>query len=139
MKSKLLIVSMFIAISFIAVINKDEIIRAVISINVNVKISQNIADNYYKPNNVLFITVKNSKDVPIGFKKIIGPQYPLKINIKGEDILFPSLVTFKLKLVATMNFDGQIGELKKGDYYSSKIREINLFCRQADIEIDKIK
>jgi len=136
MKLKLRNLIMFFSILIIlfSLFFKSLILKQIFNISGEISI---VTKNYnFKYNNTLFIIVKNSKDIPIAIKKVINPTFPLKFNIKKENIIYPNLLTYNLKVESILNSHGEIGKLKKGDFYSSIPQYSFIFSKNIKINID---
>lgn len=124
---------------FVYLIYKSRIIiySNLINIHGNIEIEEGL-NKGFKPNSVLYIILKNEKGNTFAIKEYINPVFPLKFKITKKNVLFPDLTTFKTNIYATLNYHGEIGSLKKGDLISDNLN-INIFSRNANIKIDKIK
>lgn len=133
----------FISLAVVAIAiffyNISFFMSRIVSINIEVNISPEIASKYFSQNNMLFIMIKNSKGAPLGLKKIIDPIYPVKTRITSEDILLKDLITPKLILSAEMNSHGLAGEIKKGDFFSSKNEKTFIISTRKTIQLDSVK
>ncbi|GAB4029676.1 MAG: hypothetical protein Fur0012_04360 [Elusimicrobiota bacterium] len=134
MKKKLFFISL--AVAAIIFYKKSFILRQAVSLPLEINISQKIAGEYFSPNNMLFITVKNSKGVPVGLKKIIDPVYPVKTKITSKDIFFQDILTHRLEISAEMNSHGVVGERRKGDFFSSQNIKTFIFSPPKYIQLD---
>jgi len=69
-------------------------------------------------NNTCYIIVKNEADVPIAFKRVINPQFPLQFKITKADLLVGD-ITGKVKVEVEINNHGNVGVLKEGDIFGA--------------------
>ncbi|MEW5950894.1 MAG: hypothetical protein GX447_09540 [Elusimicrobia bacterium] len=136
MRKKILV--SILLFSFLFFFKKSEILSLLISIPLEVSVSFPSGE-YFSPNNVLLIAVKNDKGVPIGLKRIINPVYPLETKISRQDIFMPGLVSSKLEIYAEMNKSGEIGSKEKGGFYSSKTFKTFIISSSIGINLDSKK
>jgi hypothetical protein len=102
-----------------------------------IEISEDLSKQI-KPNSMLYITLKNDKNIIFAVKEIINPIFPLNFKITRKNVLYPDISSFKIKLEAVINTHGEIGKIKTGDIYSSSIGA-NILSRNLEIKLDKIK
>lgn len=114
--------------------NKSVIYSYLINVSGEIKINKKFS-RLIKPNYTLYIILKNDKDLIVSAKQIINPKIPLKFSIKPKDILYPEILTYKLKIYATVNKHGKINTLERNDLYSEET-DINIFSKNIKILID---
>lgn len=136
MAKKILLLTLLL--SFLFVFKKSEILSFLISIPLEVSVSFPSGE-YFSPNNVLLIAVKNEKKVPIGLKRIINPVYPLETKISRQDIFMPGLVSSELEIYAEMNKSGEIDSKEKGGFYSSKTIKTFIISSSISLNLDSKK
>lgn len=117
--------------------NRFYIYSLITNINGIIEISDDISKSI-KPNSILYIMVRNDKNIIFAVKEIINPQFPLKFKITGKNVLYSDISSFKIKIETNINTHGEVGKIKPGDFYSSDI-DATIFSRNINIKINKIK
>jgi len=100
--------------------NKTYLLQKIIFIKGVIEINTNF-EKKIKPNSILYITIKNDKEIIFAIKKIINPSFPLEFEINHKNVLYPDLITLRTKIQAYINTHGNVGEIKPGDIYSKPI------------------
>ncbi|MGC8727799.1 MAG: hypothetical protein ACP5SD_00890 [Elusimicrobiales bacterium] len=130
-------VFLFILSAYFGYKNRYDIYAFSANLTGKIEISEDLS-KHIKPNSMLYITLKNDKNIIFAVKEIINPIFPLDFKITRKNVLYPDISSFKIKLEAVINTHGEIGKIKPGDIYSSSI-EANIISRNLDIKLDKIK
>ncbi len=124
-----------IAAAALVLYKKNDIFSFVLSVPLEISISAP-AQEYFAPNNILLISVKNEKGVPVGLKKVIDPVFPLKTKISRSDIFLPGLTTGRIEISGEMNMSGMVGSKEKGSFYSSKPVKTFFLSSEKKIDMD---
>lgn len=117
---------------------KNFILSSAFDVSGEIAVTAGISDNDFKRNNMLFIIVKNEKDVPLAVKEIINPVFPLKFRLNKKDMILGDLVTARLKLECVLNRSGNIGKMSPGDIYSSDPVKTLLFSKDVKLVLDSV-
>lgn len=79
-----------------------------------VQVAGDLVKHAQVSNNTCSIIVKNEADVPVAFKRVINPQFPLDFTITKGDLLVGDILG-NVKLEVEINSHGNLGILKPGD------------------------
>jgi len=99
---------------------------------------ENELEKNIRPNTMLYIKVRNDKNIIFAIKEIINPVFPVNFSINRKNVLYPDISSFNIKIETTINSHGEVGKIKPGDIYSKPI-EANIFSRNIKIKIDRTR
>jgi len=117
---------------------KDPLLASAFDVSGEIGMPEHISKNYFKPNNMLFIIVKNEKDVPVAVKEVINPIFPLKFTLTKKDIILQGLITARIKIGCVLNRSGNVGKMSPGDVYSSAPVKTFLFSKNIFLTLDSV-
>ena len=101
-----------------------------------VDVSPELVKQAQMNNNTCSIIVKNEADVPVAFKRIINPQFPLQFTITKSDLLIGDIIG-PVKLEVEINPHGTLGVLRPGDIIGSGDGSFEPYTKDILVLADK--
>ncbi|NLH39657.1 MAG: hypothetical protein GX445_06310 [Elusimicrobia bacterium] len=134
---KIIYVSAIVLIIIIVQQYRFLIYSNIIYIKGNIEINEELKKDI-KPDTMLYIIIQNEKDTTFAISEIINPVFPVSFRITRKNVLYPDISTFKIKVYATLNKHGEVGNIKSGDMFSQTSKTY-IISNRLKLRIDEVK